>query len=145
LYERKRQPSDFTKACFAEATTAAGTAQSSVRLGLKENWRQFALLLLVNAFVGGVVGLERTVVPLIGSEEFGLASTTVIASFIASFGISKAITNLVSDQLADGWGRKWVLVIREWTDSGPSYLHIHHRDDEGWCRFAFNSEIGRVG
>ena len=69
------------------------------------------MLLLVNAFVGGMVGLERTVVPLIGSEEFKLASTTVIASFIASFGISKAFTNLVSGQLADGWGRKRVLVL----------------------------------
>ena len=69
------------------------------------------MLLLVNAFVGGMVGLERTVVPLIGSEEFKLTSTTVIASFIASFGISKAFTNLVSGQLADGWGRKRVLVL----------------------------------
>ena len=69
------------------------------------------MLLLVNAFVGGMVGLERTVVPLIGSEEFRLTSTTVVASFIASFGISKAITNLVSGQLADGWGRKRVLVL----------------------------------
>src|SRR5215217_8865674 len=96
---------------MAEATTTIGAASSSVRLGLRENWRQFALLLLVNAFVGGMVGLERTVVPLIGSEEFKLASTTVVASFIASFGIAKALTNLVSGQLADGWGRKRVLVL----------------------------------
>jgi MFS family permease len=78
---------------------------------LRENWRQFALLILVNAFVGGMVGLERTVVPLLGSEDFKLASTTVIASFIASFGVSKAFTNLVSGQLADSWGRKRVLVL----------------------------------
>jgi MFS family permease len=82
-----------------------------VRLGLKENWRQFALLVLINAFVGGMVGIERTVVPLIGSEEFGIASTTLIVSFIASFGVVKAFANLVSGQLADTWGRKRVLIL----------------------------------
>ena len=94
-----------------EVVPVAGAGHSPIHLGLKENGRQFAMLLLVNAFVGGMVGLERTVVPLIGSEEFKLTSTTVIASFIASFGISKAFTNLVSGQLADGWGRKRVLVL----------------------------------
>ncbi|OHV78002.1 MFS transporter [Ensifer sp. LCM 4579] len=83
----------------------------AVRLGLRENWRQFALLVLINAFVGGMVGIERTVVPLIGSEEFHLASTTLIVSFIVSFGVVKAIANLVSGQLADIWGRKRVLVL----------------------------------
>src|SRR5216683_7324189 len=84
---------------------------SRVRLGLKENWQQFSLLVLINAFVGGMVGLERTVVPLIGSEEFRIASTTVVVSFIVSFGVIKALANLVSGQLADTWGRKRVLVI----------------------------------
>lgn len=96
---------------MAEAKTPPQPTDSAVRLGLRENWRQFALLILVNAFVGGMVGLERTVVPLLGSEDFKLASTTVIASFIASFGISKAFTNLVSGQLADSWGRKRVLIL----------------------------------
>lgn len=82
-----------------------------VRLGLKENWPQFALLVLINAFVGGMVGLERTVVPLIGADEFHLASTTLIVSFIVSFGVVKACANLVSGQLADQWGRKRVLVL----------------------------------
>jgi MFS family permease len=82
-----------------------------VRLGLAENWRQFALLVLINAFVGGMVGIERTVVPLIGSEEFHIASTTLVASFIVSFGVVKALANLVSGQLADHWGRKRVLVL----------------------------------
>nr|WP_038748413.1 MFS transporter [Burkholderia pseudomallei] len=85
--------------------------EASVRLGLKENWRQFALLVLINAFVGGLVGIERTVVPLIGSEEFHIGSTTLITSFIISFGVVKAFANLVSGQLADTWGRKRVLVI----------------------------------
>jgi MFS family permease len=115
----------------AEATTAAGAAPSSVQLGLRENWRQFALLLLVNAFVGGMVGLERTVVPLIGSEEFRLASTTAVASFVVSFGISKAITNLVSGQLADGWGRKRVLVLG-WVVGLPVPFLIIWAPSWGW-------------
>jgi predicted MFS family arabinose efflux permease len=82
-----------------------------IRLGLRENWRQFALLILINAFVGGMVGIERTVVPLIGAEEFGIASTTLIGSFIVSFGVIKAFANLVSGQLADSWGRKHVLIL----------------------------------
>ena len=89
------------------------TADSVPRLtlGLRANWQQFSLLVLINAFVGGMVGLERTVVPLIGSEEFKLASTTLVVSFIVSFGIVKALANLVSGHLADAWGRKRVLVI----------------------------------
>jgi len=82
-----------------------------VTLGLRANWPQFSLLLLVNAFVGGMVGLERTVVPLIGSEEFHIASTTLVVSFIVSFGVVKALANLVSGHLADAWGRKRVLVV----------------------------------
>jgi MFS family permease len=69
------------------------------------------LLVLINAFVGGMVGIERTVVPLIGSEEFGIASTTIVVSFIVSFGVIKALANLVSGQIADAWGRKHVLVL----------------------------------
>ncbi|CAN7765151.1 MFS transporter [Mesorhizobium sp. LjNodule214] len=86
-------------------------AASSIALGLKANWRQFALLVLINAFVGGMVGIERTVVPLIGSKEFGITSTTLVVSFIVSFGVVKAFANLVSGQLADSWGRKRVLVL----------------------------------
>jgi len=90
---------------------ASENPKRMVQLGLKENWPQFALLVLVNAFVGGMVGIERTVVPLIGAEEFHLASTTLITSFIVSFGLVKALANLVSGQLADIWGRKHVLVL----------------------------------
>jgi MFS family permease len=85
-------------------------SSQQVRLGLKENWRQFSLLVLVNAFVGGMVGLERTVVPLIGSEQFGLVLKTAIFSFIVSFGLVKAFSNLVSGSFADRFGRKKVLV-----------------------------------
>jgi len=112
----------------------AGMATASdapVRLGLRENWRQFAVLVLVNAFVGGMVGLERTVVPLIGSEEFKLASTAVVASFIASFGLSKAVTNLVSGQMADRWGRKRVLVLG-WLVGLPVPFLIIWAPSWGW-------------
>src|SRR5689334_6008438 len=95
---------------MSEAATAQQAA-SPVRLGLKENWPQFALLVLINAFVGGMVGIERTVVPLIGSEEFRISSTTLIVSFIVSFGVVKACANLVSGRLADAWGRKRVLIL----------------------------------
>ena len=83
---------------------------AGIRLGLRENWQQFSLLVLVNAFVGGMVGLERTVVPLIGSELFHIASSTVIVSFIVSFGVVKAFANLVSGHFADVFGRKLVLI-----------------------------------
>ncbi len=94
-----------------EAASVRQPAHTTIRLGLRENWQQFALLVVINAFVGGMVGIERTVVPLIGSEEFGIASTTLIVSFIVSFGVVKAFANLVSGQLADSWGRKRVLVL----------------------------------
>jgi MFS family permease len=87
------------------------TDRAAVRLGLRQNWKQFSLLVLINAFVGGMVGIERTVVPLIGSEEFGIASNTLVVSFIASFGIVKAVANLISGHLADVWGRKRVLIL----------------------------------
>jgi MFS family permease len=93
------------------SSSALGGAPVPIQLGLKENWRQFSLLVLINAFVGGMVGIERTVVPLIGSEDFGIVSTTLIVSFIVSFGIVKACANLISGQLADHWGRKRVLIV----------------------------------
>ena len=87
-----------------------GASSRGVRLGLKENWRQFAMLVLVNAFVGGMVGIERTVVPLVGSEEFGLVLRTAIFSFIVSFGVMKACSNYVSGVLADKYGKEKVLI-----------------------------------
>ena len=82
-----------------------------VRLGLRENLAQFSLLVLVNAFVGAMVGLERTVLPLLADQEFGLASRTAALSFIATFGVVKALTNAVAGHLGDRWGRKHVLVV----------------------------------
>jgi MFS family permease len=84
---------------------------SALRLGLRANLGQFSLLVLINAFVGAMVGLERTVVPLIGEREFGLTSKTAIVSFIVSFGVTKALLNLVAARLAERFGRKPILVV----------------------------------
>jgi MFS family permease len=117
------------------------TADSqNIRLGLRANWRQFSLLVLINAFVGGMVGLERTVVPLIGSEEFRIASTTLIVSFIVSFGVVKALANLVSGQLADVWGRKRVLVIG-WLFGLPVPFIVMWAPSWGWV-VAANALLG---
>jgi MFS family permease len=96
---------------MADGADLAPVSRAGIALGLRENWRQFALLVLINAFVGGMVGLERTLVPLIGAETFQLASTAAVTSFIVSFGVVKAVTNLVSGQLADSWGRKKTLIL----------------------------------
>jgi MFS family permease len=82
----------------------------TIKLGLKENWKQFTLLVIVNAFVGGMVGLERTIIPQIAEADFALAAKTAILSFIAVFGITKAITNYYAGTLANRFGRKNLLV-----------------------------------
>jgi len=86
------------------------TVTPAIRLGLLENWQQFSLLVLINAFVGGMVGLERTVVPLLAEQEFGLASRTIALSFIVSFGVVKALANLFAGRFSDRIGRKQILV-----------------------------------
>jgi MFS family permease len=83
---------------------------SDLRLGLRANLPQFGLLVVLNAFVGAMVGLERTVLPLLGEQEFGLTSKTAITSFIVSFGVTKAIVNLVAARASDRIGRKPILV-----------------------------------
>jgi MFS family permease len=80
------------------------------RLGIRENWPQFSLLVLINACVGGMVGLERTVVPLVATQEFHLTSDTLIFSFIVAFGLVKALSNIASGLLADRFTRKAMLV-----------------------------------
>ena len=105
------------------------------RLGLRANWRQFTLLALVNAFVGGMIGLERTVVPLIGEQEFGLVSKTAIVSFIVSFGITKALCNLFAAYLSETWGRKKVLVLG-WFAGLPVPFIIIWADQWWWFDLA---------
>src|SRR5579864_9226523 len=77
-----------------------------VQLGLRANWQQFTLLVIVNAFVGAMVGLERSIVPLLGHQVFGLDSTTAVLSFIVTFGVVKALANLFAGRLGDRIGRK---------------------------------------
>ena len=123
---------------IAPLSSNGGLAET--KLGLRENWRQFALLVLVNAFVGGMVGLERTVVPLIGAQEFRIASTTLVTSFIVSFGIVKAIANLVSGHFADVYGRKHVL-IAGWLVGLPVPFMIGWGPSWGWI-IAANALLG---
>jgi MFS family permease len=84
---------------------------TQVRLGLRANARQFALLVGLNALVGGMVGLERSVLPLVGKQDFGLHSTSAILSFVVAFGAAKALSNLAAGDLAERVGRKRLLVI----------------------------------
>lgn len=83
----------------------------TVKLGLKENWKQFTLLVIINAFVGGMVGLERSILPQIAEVEFHIAAKTAILSFIIVFGIVKAFTNYFTGALANKIGRKNLLTI----------------------------------
>jgi len=106
-------------------------ATRTVRLGLAENRGQFVLLLFVNACVGGMVGLERTVVPLLGAQDFRLTTTALITSFIVSFGVTKALTNLVSGSLADRFGRKPVLIVG-WLVGLPVPILIMIAPNWGW-------------
>ena len=102
-----------------------------VRLGLRENLPQFSLLVLLNAFVGAMVGLERTVLPLLGEQEFGLSSKTAITSFIVSFGVTKAVINLVAARLSDRIGRKPILVAG-WLLALPVPLLIIYAPEWWW-------------
>src|SRR6187200_2897729 len=82
-----------------------------IKLGLKENWKQFTLLVIITAFVGGMIGLERSILPRIAEVEFHIAAKTAVLSFIIVFGIVKAITNYFTDALANKIGRKNLLVV----------------------------------
>ncbi|MEO5580306.1 MAG: MFS transporter [Gemmatimonadaceae bacterium] len=105
--------------------------QKATVLGLRENWRQFWLLVLVNAFVGAMVGLERTVLPLLAEQEFGVASRSAALSFIATFGVVKALTNVVAGRLGDEWGRKRILVVG-WLFALPVPLMVMWAPSWGW-------------
>src|SRR5579859_127605 len=104
-------------------------------LGLRANLPQFLLLVLINAFVGAMVGLERDVVPLLGARRFGLASATAGLSFIVSFGVVKALANLAAGRLSDRLGRKGVL-IAGWVAGLPVPLLLLVAPSWGWVIFA---------
>ncbi len=110
-------------------------AATKVELGLKENWRQFALLLVINAFVGGMVGLERTILPKMAEIEFGILATSVILPFIIVFGITKALTNYFTGALANRVGRKALLVIG-WIIAIPIPFILMYVDNWNWIIYA---------
>ena len=107
----------------------------AVRLGLRENRAQFSLLVAVNAFVGAMVGLERSTLPLIGREDFGLSSSAAVLSFIAAFGLAKAFTNLGAGAYATRIGRRRLL-IAGWAIALPVPLLIALAPSWSWVVFA---------
>jgi MFS family permease len=102
-----------------------------VRLGLRENLPQFSLLVAVNAFVGAMVGLERSTLPLIGDEDFGLTSSVVVLSFIVAFGLAKALTNLGAGAFAERAGRRRLLILG-WLIALPIPVLIAVAPSWGW-------------
>jgi MFS family permease len=107
----------------------------SIRQGLQQNIRQFLILVLVNAFVGAMIGLEQTVIPLIGKDIFGIESNAIILSFIASFGLAKALLNLYAGALAEKWGRKKVLIVG-WLFGIPVPFFLLFAPGWNWIIFA---------
>ena len=102
-----------------------------VQLGLKENWKQFTLLVIINAFVGGMVGLERSIIPQIAEIEFHVVAKTAVLSFIIVFGFTKAITNFFTGSLADSVGRKKLLTVG-WLIGIPVPLILMFSNSWGW-------------
>ncbi len=107
----------------------------NIKLGLKENWQQFTVLVIVNAFVGGMVGMERSIFPKFAEIEFGIASKTAILSFITAFGITKALTNYFTGKLANRFGRKNLLLFG-WFLAIPIPFILIHATDWHWIIFA---------
>jgi MFS family permease len=115
-------------------------AARPARIGLGPNWRQFTLLVAVNAFVGGMVGLERSVLPVLAREEFGIASKTLAVSFIATFGLAKAVANLYAGNLSERFSRRRVL-IGGWLFGLPVPFVIIFAPAWGWI-VAANALLG---
>jgi len=107
----------------------------NVKLGLKHNWKQFVLLIIVNSFVGGMVGIERTILPQLAEEKFGLIVKTAILSFIIVFGITKAITNYFTGAFANKVGRKNLLIIG-WIIAIPIPFILIYANSWSWIVFA---------
>ena len=108
---------------------------NNVKLGLKENWKQFTLLVIINGFVGGMVGLERTILPQIAEQEFNLAAKTAILSFIIVFGLTKALTNYYTGVLANKWGLKNLLILG-WIIAIPVPFILIYAHNWNWIIFA---------
>jgi len=111
------------------------TTVSLPRLGLRENAGQFALLVGVNGLVGGMIGQERTVLPLMATEIFGLTAFTAVLAFVLAFGVTKALANLVAGALADRYGRKPILIVG-WLFGVPVPLLLIWAPEWGWIMVA---------
>jgi MFS family permease len=111
------------------------TLRREVRLGLGANLGQFSLLVVVNAFVGAMVGLERTILPAIAEQEFHLAAHAALLSFIVAFGISKALTNYLAGRVSDAIGRKHVLLVG-WAIAIPVPFLLMSAPSWSWIVFA---------
>ncbi|MBI4477262.1 MAG: MFS transporter, partial [Acidobacteria bacterium] len=107
----------------------------AVRLGLRENLAQFSLLVVVNAFVGAMVGMERSILPAIAEHDFQLAARTAVLSFIVVFGVTKALTNYLAGRLSDRFGRKHVLV-GGWLVAVPVPFLLMWAPGWNWVLFA---------
>ncbi|WP_340105437.1 MFS transporter [Rhodohalobacter sp. 8-1] len=103
--------------------------------GLRQNWKQFSLLVLINAFVGGMVGLERTILPEIAETDFGIAAKSAIFSFIVVFGITKALANYFAGRFAQKFGRKKMLIVG-WLFGIPVPFVLMYAPDWNWIVFA---------
>lgn len=106
-----------------------------VKLGLKENWRQFTLLVIVNGFVGAMIGMERAIFPQFAEEVFGITSKSAILSFITAFGLSKAATNYLTGRLANHFGRKNLLLFG-WLLALPIPFILIYAGSWNWVIFA---------
>lgn len=108
---------------------------NEIRLGLKENWKQFTLLVIINAFVGGMVGLERSIFPQFAEEIFGVTSHSAVLSFITAFGISKALANYYTGNLANRYGRR-NLLLAGWLLAIPIPFLLIYAGSWNWVVFA---------
>ena len=108
---------------------------NTIQLGLKENWKQFSILVIINAFVGGMIGLERSILPQLAEKDFGISSKTAVFSFIIAFGITKAICNYFTGKLANLIGRKNLLVIG-WVFALPVPFILIYANNWDWVVLA---------
>ena len=106
----------------------------NIHLGLKENWKQFTLLIIINAFVGGMIGMERSIIPQFAEQEFGISSKTAILSFITAFGITKALANYFTGRLANRFGRKNLLLFG-WLIALPIPFLLIYAPSWNWVIF----------
>ena len=107
----------------------------AAQLGLRQNWKQFSLLVLINAFVGGMIGMERSIFPDFASQVFGLESHSAMLSFIVAFGFSKAATNYFSGRFANRYGRRNLLLFG-WAMVLPVPLLLNYADSWSWIVFS---------